>query len=644
MRNLALFLVVLVIAAVAWLVFSEPAGPGPSPSDPAPAPSGPQRPGPGHAGGGKPEPGPEVGRTEVTGEGSAAAEEAVARAGEIRGQVLAPDGAPLPGATVMLLRRSQEAAFMLGPDHSATVDARLTTDAQGWYRVRGLASGSAWNVWAWHEDFAFAEGGAVQGIAATDQEMPPIRMEQGFVLEVKTVGLGDVPVAGARVVLTLEGMPESAGDEPDPLGRRFVSYSESDGFVGFEAVGPGAWTLRGSHDGYGDAWIRPIVMLPGREPPPVRLLLGPEFAATGEVVSTAGGPVADAEVVLDTDPPGNGPRFATRTAADGSFAIPGVPEGQFFLTVQRRGYFASRPEQLTPGASSRTRVELQPIGAASGVLLGAGGRPATGARIEVWRAIRGMPPYFPTGEAVRVEDPQGRFRVEFEGGGSYVLLAVADGSAPTWSAVIQTRVDPVELGEWRLPAGGALRGRLEFEDGAPVGGARLTLKPAGWDPSAEMNPFAAPLSGETEVPPIRGRSGPDGAFALEHAPAMPLTLLVEHAGAVTRTIPVAPSDGGVSDLGAIRLQKASGVVVQGFAADGTPLAGGSLMLARDETGMMQQNFLLDAQGRARVDGLGSGDYWVAVIEGGGLFGRMSPLKKVWLAPGQLLEVEARLEE
>jgi hypothetical protein len=645
MRKLFPLLLLLLAAAAAWFVFAgdDPEVPGAGSQEPdAPPPvvaAGDLGPG------APPAPAePEVGRTEVTGAGNDAAANAVARAGEIRGQVLTPGGQPLAGASVLLLRRGEESAFLLGQDHAAVVDARLTTDRDGWYRVKGLAAGTAWNVWAWHEEYAFAEGGAVEGFVGSDQELPPIRMSQGFVLEVRVVDLSDRGVEGARVELTLDGMPPASSDEPDPLGRRFVVTSEADGFAGFESLGPGSWVLRASKPGHGDGWLRPLLLLPGREPPPVRLLLGPEFGLRGKVVSSAGD-VAGAQIVVDTDPPGSGPNFRAETDAAGEFVITGVPEGDFVLHASRHGYVSSRPYAIRGLGPHDLRIELEKLGLISGRLLGADGKPARNGVVEVWRTVRGQPPYWPTADRIVIEDPEGRFAVEPEGGGSFILLGRADDCAPTWSEVIQTRSDPVALGDWRLPAGATLRGVLVAGSAeTPLADALLQLRPSGWTPAGEQNLFIAESADAAVVPPLRARSGADGSFRLEHVPPGVYTLSIEHADASTRALPIESSDGADRDLGRVRLDGASRLVGRAFDVDGAPLAGGNLMLSTSENGLGQINRLLDARGEARMSGLAPGDYWVSAIEGGGLFGRVSKPVKIWLGAGEVMEVEVRLEE
>lgn len=643
MRKLLIPFLIVLAALAAWFLIGgdEPL---PGPSD-GPAEIGTGEPvEPGTIGGTEPVQ-PAVGRSEVTESGAGAAARAVAKAAEIRGQVQQPDGSPLAGATVLLLRRSADAAMQLGQDHAASVDATLTTDAEGWYRVRGLAAGTAWSVWAWHEDYAFAEGPAVEGVAGFEQELPPIRMELGYVLDVTTVGLDGAPIAGARVELSLDGLPPMEGDEPDPLGRRFVTTSEADGYAGFEFLGAGAWVLRATKDGLGDGWMRPIVILPRREPQPIRLVLGPEFPVRGVVVSTGGGPVADAEVTLTAQPAEHGPAFRALTDSDGRFDIGGVPEGQFLLHASKRGFQESRPEPTGGTEAGEHRLELQPLGVVRGRLLGADGAVARGARLELWRTTRGQPPYFPTGESSPVTGDTGAFEVAFPGGGSWVLLATAEGCAPTWSAALQTRVDDIELGEWRLPGGARVTGVLGLGGSGPfVSEALLRLRPAGWDQASEFGPFVDLASGEALVAPLETRSDAKGAFTLGRVPPGEYVVSVEHPDAVTAIVPIAVQDGRDMDLGRVRLDAACALLIRASRPDGTPLAGGTVMISDSENAFSQRSRLLDAAGRARVAGLPSGDYWVVAVEGGGLFGKTSETVKVWLGNGEKKELEITLPD
>lgn len=644
-KVLVLGLLLLVAAAAYWVLNSNVREIPSVPSTQDPSISGvPVQPGAGDTSGSGSVNDSGVGRTTVTNAGSDAAELAAARAGEIRGQVLNQEGAPLAEATVLFMRRTAATPFMLGFDLSAPVDAVLTTDREGWYRVRGLASGESWDLWAWHPKFSFGEGGAVQGFSGADQVLPPITLGLGFVLEVTVLDVGGDPVADAHVELTLDGLPEALDRaQPDPLGRRFDANSDEDGFAGFEGLGAGAWVLRVRKSGYGDGWLRPLVVMTGKDPAPVTVRLSPEFPLRGIVVSTQGPPVAGARVRVATEPEGVGPSFSVLTTSTGEFSVAGLPEGRFQVNVECAGYFASRPEMIEGTEARELRVELLPIGAVHGRLILASGEPVREGRIEIWQTSRGQPPFHPMDLVHEVRTPDGSFQLDLPGGGSYVLLARAQGCASTWSAVIQARTDAVELGEWRLGAGGTLRGRLLCgADAKPLDQALIRLRMRGWEPQTEMLPFAVLGIGTSEVPPTRTRSAADGSFRIDHLPVGPYSISIEHPDAVTTVVPIEILEGGDQNQGIISLEATSGLIVHALMANGSPLAGGTLSIGRNENGFAQESRLLDANGRVTVTGMPSGDYWLSVMEGGGLFGRASEPRKVWLGPGKIEEVEIRL--
>jgi len=632
-------LLAALLAFALWLIWSDGAGPGAADPTAADASSEPPAPAPDAAAGAVPAtPAPDgVARSAVAADGAESA--AIPRAGAITGLVLDPAGHPVGAAAVAFLRREQAAAFSFGADTHAPLDRLLRTDREGRYRVHDLPAGGAWNLVAWHEEFSFTHGPAVTGTAGAPQDLPPIRLDDGFVLTGVVVDFEDRPVAGARVEFALDGV-----DEPsDPLGRSFVQISAEDGAFTFSGLGNGAWSLRARHPGLAEGWLHPLVLLPGREIPALQVRLGTEYPLAGRVISTAGGPVADAEVVLAADGPDRDRRLSARSAADGRFELHGAGEGSWTLTAQRPGFLPSRPLALESESRADLTLELQPIGGALLRVRGPGGAIPAEARAELWKTMRGQPPFQPTGEQAADADAEGRVRMEVREPGTYVLLVRARGCAPAWSELFHVSPQQMDLGELHLQTAGSVTGRLvQHQDCSPIAGASVSLRSLQWTPEQDQGPFAALLADATDIPPAGALTGADGSFRLEPLAILPAMIVIEHPGIARVRVPVQPAPGREIALGEVRAGPAATLRVQGLDPEGRPLAGGSLLLQREEQGLSQSTHLLDAAGAITLTGLESGDWWVSVIEGGGIFGRMSPRQRVWLPAGGEQEVELRV--
>jgi hypothetical protein len=632
-------LLAALLAFALWMVWSD--GEGPATPDPAAA-----------AASGKPAataPNPAAGTVPAAPTSEALARSPVAagdaafatipHAGVITGLVLDPAGHPVEDAAVAFFRREQSAAFSFGVETQASLDRLLRTDREGRYRAHDLPAGGSWNLLAWHEEFSFVHGPAVTGSSGAPQELPPIRLDDGFVLAGVVVDFADRPVVGALLEFALDGV-----DEPtDPLGRRFVQTSAADGTFTCSGLGGGVWSLRARHPGLAEGWMHPLVLLPGQAIPALQVRLGAEYPLAGRVISSAGGPVADAEVLLAADATDRGRRIITRAAADGSFELHGAGEGRWTLTAQRPGFLPSRPLTLESESRADLTLELQPIGGALLRVLGPGGAIPAEARAELWRPMRGQPPFQPTGEPAAKADAEGFVRMQVREPGTYVLLIRALDCAPAWSELFHVSQQQINLGEYPLQPAGSVSGRLvRQQNGSPIAGASVALRSLQWTPAQNEGPFAALLADATDIPPAAALTGTDGSFRLESLAILPALIVIEHPDFARVRVPVQPAPGREIALGEVRADAAATLRVHGLDPGGQPLAGGSLLLQREEQGLSQSTHLLDAAGRVTLTGLESGDWWVSVIEGGGIFGRMSPRQRVWLPAGGEEEVELRV--
>jgi hypothetical protein len=264
-------------------------------------------------------------------------------------------------------------------------------------------------------------------------------------------------------------------------------------------------------------------------------------------------------------------------------------------------------------------------------------------QIEVWASTRGQAPYRAAAAAPIPAAADGSFQYTPPPVGSHVLLLRASGAASTWSAPFQAGPQQTDLGEIRMTVGATVRGRAVAGDGSPLAGVRVQAREAGWSPSSGNDFFGATADEAHVVPPATALSDAEGSFVLPDLSPSVGALSFESPRIATLVVPVSLAVGGRVDLAAVVLDLAAELEVMVQRADGSPLAGGTILVQRDGVSFGAQTALLDAHGTAILVGLASGDWWVSTMAGGSAFGRASSRQSVWLRPGARERLTIRLE-
>jgi hypothetical protein len=202
-------------------------------------------------------------------------------------------------------------------------------------------------------------------------------------------------------------------------------------------------------------------------------------SASGEVRSTRGDPIGDAEVILYAE---LGARRA-RSAGDGAFAFRDLGAGAARLVVRAAGFApSSRDVTIDANGGRRAtnlgRIEVAVGGVVEGVVLDGRGDPIAGARVAeglvpTYLAVGATPP------EVAVTDARGRFHLADLAEGSRVLEAYA-------------------------PDVGRVRAEVTVAPGVTTKDVRFTLVPDGAERSAREPAAAGSLAitlGETSDPP-----------------------------------------------------------------------------------------------------------------------------------------------
>ena len=233
--------------------------------------------------------------------------------GQLRGQVLAPDGG---AAGVVSLR------VLEGPSHRGTV-----SDARGQFALDRIATGSY-----------------VVELASADY--PPLRakLETGRWKELRFEPGGGVRLllADARTGARLAAVRVEA---TGPGGQSVIRTTDPQGLAELRALAAGEWSVQVRAPGY--AAGRAVVTIgAARVLPEVRIDLSRSAIAGGVVRDRYGRRVAGARVSLGG--------AATHSDADGNFRIADAPAGPGLLEAEYEGARGALRVELAPGDERMT--------------------------------------------------------------------------------------------------------------------------------------------------------------------------------------------------------------------------------------------------------------------------------------------------
>ena len=394
----------------------------------------------------------------------------------VSGRVLDEQGAPVRGARVEFRSlQLDETSWFHGRND--------TTDAQGAYRVTGILPGE-WQVAIECAGYRSLERefGALKD--AERREAVEFTLSSGnFVSGVVRWDSGE-PADRATVALVLAAGAPTSDESLDDKPRRV----EADGRFRISGLPAGPYDVTASApEGSrpqpagaekrsklgGPKWIAEAKSVnAGSE---LELVLRPGLALRGRVVDERDQPVTRFMVRADSRRDGGmvwrsdweiNQKFESE---DGSFALEGVREGAWALTVNSKGF--ATPEELRVKAPQNDAealvVRLSRFARVRGVVVDSAGKPVAGATLEVDSESSGRRVVFQRGEQDATDD-EGRFELDDVTPGASKLTAKHAQHAP--SAPYQLRLTPgEELADVRLvlPVGGRVVGRIHQSHLAP---------------------------------------------------------------------------------------------------------------------------------------------------------------------------------
>ena len=234
---------------------------------------------------------------------------------------------------------------------------------------------------------------------------------------------------------------------------------------------------------------------------------------SGQVVDGEGRPVAGARIttVVNTRE-GRSLRLEERSSEsgpDGRFRLRKLPAGRLHALEAVREGFA--PARQLADSTAPVRLVLRRGALATGRIVDEEGVPVAGARVSLaTKGEEGAPAAYKPFEATA--DPEGRFRISGLSAGWFTFRADNPGfvAAVVEHVRIPEQETEVDLGEIRLPAGGAIEGIVTDAHGRPVAEAWVGLSPSD---SEDFRTAMAVLSGRRPT-----ETGPDGRFRIGDLP------------------------------------------------------------------------------------------------------------------------------
>ncbi len=473
----------------------------------------------------------------------------------IKVRVRAADGAPLPGADVLVRTDRDRRGFGASPDWSIPLRAGRTGD-DGTLRLprgeneRTLVSAAA-------PGRAPGERRGVFGTAAAIELAPGVSRR----LEVR--GADGSAVPGVRVALGDRAHLVGTTDEQGRLTANLAPARTTP----VDLLAPDGRRSETSID---------ASTPPPAQDRPLVLTLPARLTLRGRVIDAESRRAVAGGIVWDR----GDPTAAAVTGNGGGFELAGVSGRRLELEAGAPGYLRADPvsHQLLGDGRPAPTLALRPAAAVRGKVVDGDGNPVPGAEVRaeirrrpgMMRIEIGRPQVGPRNRS----NPQGEFRIgPLDPEQSYSLAVQAEGHAPATAEL--TGLEPYRTRSGlvlTLDRGKRVVGRLVDTDGAPLRDGSIELSPA--TPGRNMGMMRV-MDGGAAAASFRATSDGEGRFELGGLPAGTHDLVAKRPGFARRSVPgiELAGDAAAVDVGDVILEPGHRLQGRATDRDGNPVEG-----------------------------------------------------------------------
>lgn len=304
--------------------------------------------------------------------------------GRVRGRVMGPEGTPVAGALVSLRPGANAFLGQITSRNYRWLEA--STDAEGYYDLRGVPEGNGYSVSAIGGQMALVEA---HGVSVRIGETTAVDLQgtAGATLLGRVVNASGQPIAGADVAmvyLEISRVLFSADGRGEPV------HTDADGAFVVNHVAPGLVAVMAAKDGLAPSRIEQLQVVDGARYDNLTLELGEGDTLAGVVVDEAERPVAGALIEATPMERPKDPEVVkvllgmrevrATTGADGRFVIAGVIGDRLFVQASKPG-FVTRV-QFGVKLQPELRLVLERGATVRAKVAAVGGAPITRFRVE----------------------------------------------------------------------------------------------------------------------------------------------------------------------------------------------------------------------------------------------------------------------
>jgi uncharacterized GH25 family protein len=532
-----------------------------------------------------------------------------------QGVVVDNNGGPVANARVSLVHGFQVQNFFqalqsMKRGNLAKVESSVETDASGRFKLPcGVYSSmQPFDVRVQHPRFVCVDRRTeLRVVEGQYKDIGRIGLKPGISVtgRVTIESSGGAPVPGARVRLSqgnglnflrMPGHESGIEVQCDPTG-----------VYRFDNVEVGTIELDASAKGYSLVRKSNILVQDNQQPTTVDFELGKGFELAGFVTDAQGQPIANAQVTGDAISTKNPMTLTRVTDRTGAFELVGLPEGQYFVSVDADGFVKADRRGPFNAGEKNAQLVLEKQGAVRVFVTSSSGAALRRFTLEVKRFFPAQPENFgPVPEKFPIEvrsAPTTGYLLEGLNPESYVVMVEAPEHSKKYSEPV-TVTQGGEIPEVRvqLSKGGTIAGRIVAANGQPIANAVILTRPN----TLDENPFIDMIGGliHKRITETQVVTGNDGRFKLSLLIPDTYQLRITHKDHYrTNQKDIQVADSQVTDLGDVKLS--AGVRVKGVVyVNGQPKGGVEVNIsvaAGATIGHYSEKAVTDEQGRFAID-------------------------------------------